>query len=475
MDMSFMNDMGGVSGNIDPAVNKGAVIGGQVAPGAWGQFGSFMNKPLTQQLLLALAGSFDPKGFGGNMARALAPMVSAKAAATATNSDPAAVAKQLKEAANVVSKLHAIDKTKVPANFNETILGALDATPPLVENPTEPAAPQTTSEPVAAGVPSVARPDFSSMFVDPDLAAAMGPEMFQQLQGNRVAARAVSVDEQRLAADLQIQPARLRFMEAQARNLDSDAAARDWERSPEGIEARYRLGAAGVIESERAKKEEEIRLVDNTKKFIATNPDLSNKKLPGMPMSIGSMMMISATNAPAGTMFSNIWNSVLDYQASRERNAVEMQRIAQAKKDSTEYKVFAQIQENAESLRKMNMLHDPSEYDLTNEEDRVKMRNDSLLGLVKTPGMVQEMKNLQKVQQDLYSKVGLKYNPLGYNDVPPSAPLSIDDAKKKIEERKRTMTLKPAAKVSAPQASPFQQINSMFNPHAAGDIRRIFQ
>jgi len=137
--------------------------------------------------------------------------------------------------------------------------------------------------------------------------------------------------------------------------------------------------------------------------------------------------------------------STLDYKAARDRNVVLEKQLTNARKDSADNKTYLEITRNAEILRKMNTLISPDTFDVSTPEGKRDLANARVLGQVRTPDMDTEIKRLQKVQEQLYKKVGLEYTPLAFLDAgktegETAGVVTMADLQKRVAEKERKMS-----------------------------------
>jgi len=459
----------------------GSIFDGGATPPPSGAFGGaaedsgwFKNPDNMRQLAFMLAKLGEAMGSEKNFGEVLGKSVGQMAAASAQNrgmtiagtpQQPAgtlpptaeAKAKNLSTLSSILKKSGEINPGDIPSGYQSSLIGSLFADPNIAakapsSNPMVPT-PTNVSEPVDVGAALPARiPENVAMLMSPE-SVAQTHDYGRIMQGQRFtqdiarstegrAERALTMDEQKWANELKIQPDKMKYLQAQTKSLSSDAAYKDWERSPEGQAAKFKLASAGVTEAARLDKLKIQYQKDSVKAFKDANPDLANKIIEGSPFTVGQLLDISADNSHAGTTLSSVLNSTLDYKAAKERNVVLEKQLANAKKDSADNKTYLEITRNAEILRKMNTLQSPDAFDVSTEEGKTALANARVLGQVRTPGMDDEILRLQRVQQQLYKKVGLDYNPLAFIDAGIDKPTGIitkADLERRASEKKKKM------------------------------------
>ena len=413
---------------------------------------------------------------GGATNVGMAGVTPSASVAPATKVDPIAAAKQMKDGASLIDKFNKLDSSQMPAGYMNMIGEAFKATPPPVEGTASavaPIAPAPTegAAPVAPVANAFAQPQPQPAPQQPvtpapqplsDFGAmTIGPEGVKNIFAQGTAARDITLREQQRADTLGMQPTEIKLKEAQAKNYDSDAAYKTWEMSPEGQAAKYKLASAGVTEAAKADKEKIAYLRDATKAYLAANPEVANNKPEGFPMTIGQLMLLTAENSHAGTTFSSVLNSTLDYKASIDTNKVRMEMLKQSKKDSEDNKTYLEISRNAEILRKMNTMQSPDSFDISTPEGVSALSAAKIMGQVRTPGMDIEIKNLQKIQEQLYKKAGLTYNPLSYLEDTKKIVVTAEDLEKRVAG-KRIKALEPGKF--------FNTAPGILNPEAFSDI-----
>lgn len=418
-----------------------AMLGGKVGSemSAPGTFGKAAGQAAVE---MARAGAVS-KGTA-QQAGSVPPIAPTPAPAPTAGPSPIDAAKHMKSYGKLIEDAFKVDPSLMPKGYVDTIGNALSATPPPVEGgaPTAVAgAFQPTGEvpmSIPAPAPTPAHAPAIPQRAQPlseTLAMTMTPEQVAVTYQHGLTARDMTIKEQQHAATLGMQPTEMRLKEAQARHYDSDTAYKDWERSPKGQEAKYKLASAGVTEAAKADREKHEYLRDATQKYLDANPDIRDKKPEGFPMTIGQLMKMAVENSHAGTSFASILNSTLDYKASVEANRLRMEQLKMAKKDSEDNKTYTEITRNAEILRKMSLLQSPEDFDVKTSEGKSAYEAARILGQIKTPEMKAEMKNLQRIQEQLYEKVGLKYNPLSFLDDTKKDVVTKEDLEKRAADR----------------------------------------
>jgi len=455
----------------------GSPVGAFGGGGAVKSEASWFDNPDNMRQLAAILGKLgQAMGEKGSFGEKLGGMVSQMTAASAVNRgmsiagqpiqqpgshlkalDAGKMAEDLSVLSSAMKKVGSVAPGNIPRGYESSLMGSLFADPNAAvqdtnSNPTVPTS-ANVSGPADVGAALPARiPESVAMLMSPE-SVAQTHDYGRLMQGQRFtqdiarstegrAERALTMDEQKWAIELGILPEKLRHMRAQAKNLESDASYKDWERSPAGQEAKYKLASAGVTEAAKADRLKIQHQKDSINAFKDANPDLANKTIEGSPFTVGQLLDISADNSHAGTTLSSVLNSTLDYKAARERNVVLEKQLANAKKDSADNKTYLEITRNAEILRKMNTLQSPDAFDVSTEEGKIALSNARVLGQVRTPGMDDEILRLQKVQQQLYKKVGLDYNPLAFIDAGIDKPTGIitkADLERRASEKKKKM------------------------------------
>lgn len=344
---------------------------------------------------------------------------------------PLDAAKHMRSYGKLIEDAIKVDPSLMPKGYIDTITSAFSAPPPSTKD----AAQDTVAnafQPVnyAPQPPTLQRTQpFSEA-----LAMTMSPEQTAGTFQYGLSSRDMTIKEQQHAATLGMQPAEIDLKNAQARHYDMDTTYKEWEMSKEGQDAKYRLASAGVTAAAKADMEKHEYLQSAAQKYLDDNPDIRDKKPEGFPMTIGQLMKMAVENSQAGTLFSSVLNSTLDYKAYVDANKTRMTELKQARTDSEQNKTYLEITRNAEILRKMSTLRSAEDYDIKTPEGKASYDADRVMGLVRTPAMLAEMKNLHKIQEQLYKKVGLVYSPLSFLDVTKEV-VTKEDLEKRAAER----------------------------------------
>jgi len=451
---------------------------GAFGGGGGGEASWFQNPDNMRQLAFVLAKLGQAMGekdsFGEKLGGSVAQMASASATSRGMQIagapqqpgaklkalDAERVAGDLSALSSVVKKLGGVSPENIPKGYESSLMGSLFADPDaaiqnMQSNPTVPAS-ANVSGPADVGALLPARiPDSVAMLMDPsqvvqthDYGRLMQGQRFTQDIARSTEGRAertLTMEEQKWASELGMQHEKMAYIKAQTKHLSSDAAYKDWERSEEGQAAKFKLAAAGVTEAAKAEQLKIAAMKSAVKTFKEANPDLAGKVIEGSPFTVGQILDISADNFHAGTPISSILNSTLDYKAARDRNVVLEKQLTNARKDSADNKTYLEITRNAEILRKMNTLISPDTFDVSTSEGKRDLANARVLGQVRTPDMDTEIKRLQKVQEQLYKKVGLEYTPLAFLDAgktegETAGVVTMADLQKRVAEKERKMS-----------------------------------